>query len=35
LSGHQSIGRTDPDNLDKGRVIEITATFLAAARITG
>lgn len=35
LSGHESAGRTDPDNLEKGRVIEITATFLAAARITG
>jgi hypothetical protein len=35
LSGHESSGLTDPADLEKGRVIEITATFLAAARITG
>lgn len=35
LIGHQSSGRTGPEYLDKGRVIEITATFQAHARITG
>lgn len=34
LIGHDSSGQTDPQYLEKGRVTEITARFLAHARIT-
>lgn len=34
LEGHDSQGQSDPQLLDKGRVIEISARFLAQARIT-
>lgn len=34
LQGHESTGQTDPQLLQQGRVIEITARFLARARIT-
>lgn len=32
--GHESAGQTDPQLISQGRVIEITARFLAKARIT-
>jgi hypothetical protein len=35
LEQHQSDGATDPQMLEEGRVIEITATFKAEARVTG
>jgi hypothetical protein len=35
LEQHQSDGATDPQMLEQGRVIEITATFKAEARVTG
>lgn len=35
LEQHQSDGATDPQLLEEGRVIEITATFKAEARVTG
>lgn len=34
LQGHESSGQTDPTLIQEGRVIEITARFLARARIT-
>lgn len=34
LTEHESTGTTDPDLLTQGRLIEITATFTAQARIT-
>lgn len=34
LQGHESSGQTDPQLIQQGRVIEITARFLARARIT-
>lgn len=34
LTGHESLGHTLPEFLERGRVIEITARFQAFARIT-
>lgn len=34
LTSHESFGQTDPQFIDKGRVIEITAKFTARSRIT-
>jgi hypothetical protein len=33
LTSHESFGATDPQHMDKGRVIEITAKFTARSRI--
>jgi hypothetical protein len=34
LTQHTSQGHTDPQVLEQGRVIEISATFTALARVT-